>query len=69
MTEGLSKEPYTILRLQLGLATASAVKVTLSEFRIESREVIVKAGEVTFVVTNEGIIEHSFVLEMVVRRP
>ena len=41
----------------------SPVEITESEWTIDSKRNEVKAGEVTFVVTNIGNLEHNFVVE------
>ena len=38
------------------------VAVSLSEWKIESKPATVKAGKVTFAITNTGNLEHNFVI-------
>ncbi len=44
-------------------AGAAAVRLSAKEFLFAPKEVTAPPGEVTFVVKNEGAIEHNFVLE------
>ncbi len=41
---------------------AQAVKIRLAEFKFVPNTVEVKAGKVTFQLTNEGTVEHNFVI-------
>lgn len=45
-----------------GDPTGVEVEVTLTEFEIQMEEVTLAPGPTTFVVTNEGSVEHSFSL-------
>jgi len=63
---------YVIVLLSLGLALLTAcggskdpteVKVTLTEFKIELDKSTVPSGVVRFVITNNGMVPHEFVLE------
>lgn len=42
---------------------ASTFEVAASEFKFEPRDITARAGEITFVVRNVGMIEHNFVIE------
>lgn len=44
-------------------AAAATIRLTAREFSFEPAAAKATAGEITFVVTNEGVIEHTFVLE------
>jgi len=44
-------------------SAATSVHLDAKEFLFAPKDVTVPAGEVTFVVKNEGAIEHNFVLE------
>ena len=46
-----------------GVAAQNAVTLVAKEFLYEPLEATAGAGEVTFVVRNEGAIEHNFILQ------
>lgn len=50
-------------------AGSGAVAVSLSEWKIESKPATVKAGKVTFEITNTGNLEHNFVITDAGRSP
>jgi uncharacterized cupredoxin-like copper-binding protein len=50
-------------------ATPSTVKVTLSEFKVVTGVPSVKAGKVTFAITNKGKLTHEFVVLKTTKTP
>ncbi len=44
-------------------AASQRVSIKADEFFFEPKEVTVKPGKVVFVVKNEGVIEHNFIIE------
>ncbi len=46
-----------------GLGTPLSLQLIAREFRFDPREVTAAPGEITFLVKNQGAIEHNFVLE------
>jgi len=44
-------------------AAEGEIAVSENEWAIEPKEITAKAGKVTFVVKNEGAVEHNFVIE------
>jgi uncharacterized cupredoxin-like copper-binding protein len=49
--------------MQSGLGAPLSVQLIAREFRFDPREVTAAPGEITFLVKNQGTIEHNFVLD------
>ena len=54
--------------MQSGLGARLSVRLIASEFRFDPREATAAPGEITFLVKNQGAIEHNFVLENSARK-
>ena len=56
---------YFIWRVTEPLAASEpqTIEIKVSEFKFEPKEVRIRAGEVIFKISNEGLIEHNFVIE------
>lgn len=44
-------------------AAEGQIAITENEWAIQPKEITAKAGKVTFVIKNEGAVEHNFVIE------
>lgn len=60
---GIAMLPMLAILVTACVQSPSPVEITESEWAIEPQRDEVKAGEVTFVVTNTGNLEHNFVVE------
>ncbi len=60
---GIAMLPMLAILVTACVQAPSTVEITESEWEIEPQRDQVKAGEVTFVVTNTGNLEHNFVVE------
>ena len=60
---GIAILPMLAIIVTACVQSPSPVEITESEWTIDPKRNEVKAGEVTFVVTNMGNLEHNFVVE------